>query len=328
MLSRPIRSARRHRLCGFTLVELLVVIAIIGILVGLLLPAVQMARDAARRSQSQNNLKQICLATQNFELARRFYPPGFVWSNSHYNSPGFTDGSLFLQILPYVEEVNRLQKAEDNNSAFYAITYESLPPKVMMNPCDPTLPSNGSQYHPGTKINYAVGCYAANAQVFGCITKNNANKAFPATVRTHVPAYVLDGLSNTIGFAEKQSILRSTTSYSEVTYFAYSNTNYVGHIPVFAMKQSDIITPIRYAGSGSLAVPANAVGPESKFQITPKVSGTVNLADWQRCHAPRSSGIMVALLDGSVRMVSSSVDKNVWWGAVTPQGKEILASNW
>src|SRR3977135_4188548 len=65
-----------HRRRGFTLVELLVVIAIIGILVALLLPAIQAAREAGRRSQCANNLKQIGLAILNFESSRKSYPPG------------------------------------------------------------------------------------------------------------------------------------------------------------------------------------------------------------------------------------------------------------
>ena len=89
-------QARRHR-AGFTLVELLVVIAIIGILIALLLPAVQAAREASRRSACQNNLRQIGLAAQNFHDSRKAFPPlrlagGDGWA------------TFWVMILPYVEQ--------------------------------------------------------------------------------------------------------------------------------------------------------------------------------------------------------------------------------
>ena len=89
---------------GFTLVELLVVIAIIGILVALLLPAVQSAREAARRSQCSNNLKQIGLALQNIHDSEGALPQGVYTDPSNDTSPGL---SWFTRLLPYIEEQNK-----------------------------------------------------------------------------------------------------------------------------------------------------------------------------------------------------------------------------
>jgi prepilin-type N-terminal cleavage/methylation domain-containing protein len=93
---------------AFTLVELLVVIAIIATLIGLLLPAVQSAREASRRSQCSNHLKQVGLAALGYESAQRRLPPQFGWSGE--NSTGGI-GTVFFHLLPYLERNPLYQSA-------------------------------------------------------------------------------------------------------------------------------------------------------------------------------------------------------------------------
>ncbi len=97
---KRLASVENGRRSGFTLIELLVVIAIIAVLVALLLPAIQQAREAARRSQCKNNLKQIGLALHNFEEAFGKLPAGAFWNQ---NGTG-GKGSIFVYLTPYLEQ--------------------------------------------------------------------------------------------------------------------------------------------------------------------------------------------------------------------------------
>jgi len=107
--TRALQITRQHR-SGFTLIELLVVIAIIAILVSLLLPAVQQARESARRTQCKSNLKQLALAAHNFESAYKKLPPGQVFSVAAYSNFALMDNMTLIgthvYLLPYLEQDN------------------------------------------------------------------------------------------------------------------------------------------------------------------------------------------------------------------------------
>ena len=154
----------RHR--GFTLIELLVVIAIIAILIGLLVPAVQKVRDAAARSTCQNNLKQITLATINFENANKAYPWNAITKNNSQTpyipymagtvptvgQKSGTQGrcSVLVTILPYMEQTNLYQGWTFNvdwcDTRFNATANGPVGQPVTSYTCPSTPPQNPVTY--------------------------------------------------------------------------------------------------------------------------------------------------------------------------------------
>jgi prepilin-type N-terminal cleavage/methylation domain-containing protein/prepilin-type processing-associated H-X9-DG protein len=124
-------SPRRSPVGGFTLIELLVVIAIIAVLIALLLPAVQSAREAARRSQCVNNMKQIGLGISHYESSQSSYPPGAIhYQESPYDCTQVSRGfSMFLLIMPLMEQQNIF------NSINLALPTGNVPPVAQQSTC-------------------------------------------------------------------------------------------------------------------------------------------------------------------------------------------------
>jgi hypothetical protein len=166
--------------------------------------------------------------------------------------------------------------------------------------------------------NYGVGSYASNFQALGWffndgpMSKNPAYYPVGLNRQLMTITGITDGTSNTIFTTEHTTVCINNT-YSEggdanlYTIWAYGRSAWAEWNPLFAW----LIT-----------------GPASKFQVMPITSGAQATCQQYLAAAPRSAGILTGLGDGSVRLVSSSVSPNTWWAACTPNGGEVLQSDW
>ncbi len=197
----PASKSRDSVSRGFTLIELLVVIAIIGVISALLLPAVQAAREAARRTQCRNNLKQIGLALHNYLDANRVFPPSICLNGAVTTSGGVW--SILVRLLPYVEQNNAYQTAGvsvNNYNSANPVPADRMglyicPDEINDKPHGTTFPTD----------------YAFNGgtwQYYDPTTGTGGDGAFfPNSKAT--PAWFVDGLSETLAFAE----VKAFTSY-------------------------------------------------------------------------------------------------------------------
>lgn len=158
------RSLVRLTRCGFTLVELLVVIAIIGVVVGLLLPAVQAARESARRAQCSNNLKQIGLAIQQHHAGQGRLPPGTLRSNDDGDPTGVAGFGWATFLLPYVEEKDLYNRLALPTGELNDILKEpakrelvQVPLRVFRCPSDGSAPLNADRPFAGDKYGHTPG---------------------------------------------------------------------------------------------------------------------------------------------------------------------------
>jgi prepilin-type N-terminal cleavage/methylation domain-containing protein len=298
---------------GFTLVELLVVIAIISILVALLLPAVQASREAARRAQCSNNLKQLGLAAHQYHDQHLHLPPGMGYTPLATNGVW---GGHFFHLLPYLEEGNLYQRARGqvalptgpvtmyfpgNNNVF------SQPVPTFLCPSDPSVDPGGIVAING--ISWGASCYATNSQVFAPIRGSPQG-------RTRL-AEITDGTSNTIVYAEKYARCTSTSmSLDGGSFWAYC-ANHLFDLPP-PMNQPFKPYHAGFAIAGYFGNPVPP-GPGSRFQVQP----TPGNCDPTRTATSHTSGILVGLADGSVRTLAPNMGGDAWWAAVTPSGGEV-----
>jgi prepilin-type N-terminal cleavage/methylation domain-containing protein/prepilin-type processing-associated H-X9-DG protein len=327
-MNQHIRKTECRPRCGFTLVELLTVIAIVGLLIALLLPAVQAAREAARNSQCQNNLKQLGVALHNFESARRHLPSG-AESKEYPADPAtphtFYRWSVLAYLTPFLENT-AAYNALDLSLPLYTRTFGIFPENAaganllvpeFLCPSDRQEPVSSS-FGP---TNYA----ATSGTGIGGGTPFNTDGLFFVNSRTRLKD-VSDGTSKTVAMSE--SILgvnppafapRETVDPRFVYAFSFAvpmtdaacsgaaQWNYTdprGFAWVNGEVRSGIYNHYWTPNTAEIdCVSAKTGGP-----ITQRYAAY----GWRAARSLHQGGVNALAADGSVRRISDEVDITVW----------------
>lgn len=308
-----VRSSR-----GFTLIELLVVIAIIAVLIALLLPAVQQAREAARRSQCKNNLKQIGLAMHNYHDVFNTFPPGFisktpcntaaVWTGCNQGELGLYSWGAF--VLPYVDQsplyslLNVGNVTLDQNLA-NPVTRQALQQPMTMFMC-PSDPGPGLNNFASATNNYNFNVTDGTNSY--AIARSNYVMVANAWDSTTPPVYPVQyGAAMGVGFQGSKINLRDITDGSSNTLlvgeraFVYKSNNRVGGATVIGFSSSN---NTQNSSWGQKANSMAAVGITYNG-INALLGGEHDVRGFSSNHV---GGCQFVMCDGSVRFISENID--------------------
>jgi prepilin-type N-terminal cleavage/methylation domain-containing protein len=329
-------DARRKR-AGFTLLELLVVCAIIAVLLGLLLPAVQRARESANRTKCQSNLRQLALGMHTHHDVKGCLPPALGWIGSG-NFAGSIYGNAFYHLLPFIEERGVFEQgngyvASTGSPATYYADFsakdvpsrprsQALP--LFQCPVDITMPTTGMGPF---NADWGASSYAYNAQVFGKPTLAAGGTSIDLGPSSwarlpKLPFDIPDGLASTILLTEKlagcsgRNMGSSPISWNNLTLFTLVNPNQpaVGAFRIPNWPSWNFNNTNSNTADGPVSAPTDCL---PLFNATPPCDPT-------RPSGGHSGILVVVMSDSSTRVVAKTVSPASWWAALTSNGKDIV----
>jgi prepilin-type N-terminal cleavage/methylation domain-containing protein/prepilin-type processing-associated H-X9-DG protein len=343
-------GTRKRR--GFTLIELLAVIGIIAVLIGLLLPAVQSAREAARRVQCVNNLKQIGLALFNYENSVGSFPPGQLEGNDN------ADWSAQTFLLPYLEQkdvyntINFLGYPANNPSS----PANSLNQTAFMTTIKEYLcPSDLDRLTTGTGHNNYASCsgsspdsVAQRGPFAGPFIGPDPTTGHGRIAQVFGFRDITDGLSNTAAFSEKVKGIGNTNARDPLTptstvldVAATGNvsipSDYSNDCRAADPRTTNLESGIYYTSFGGqgtywfLGEPPFSrythVMPPNTWSCDYGTGGGVGIWGAHTASSRHPGGVNVLLCDGSVKFIKSSIARETWWAIGTQANGEVLSSD-
>ncbi len=336
---------------GFTLIELLVVIAIIAVLIALLLPAVQQAREAARRSQCKNNLKQIGLALANYESTFQVFPFGKGLSYAA-PAPVYARWSVHSMILPYMDQqplYNQLNFSTPPDTPGMGLVPPGgfMPPystggintaaaqtKVPMFLCpsdgDVLIAWQGGNNYCGNQCDWLCDVGTA-APALSTIVPTELNQGVFFYLSKVRAAMVTDGMSNTVFFSEKIRGTGSPNPISDLftmpaqTSLATTYSTCIGLNPLTATPLSSLWGASWVMGENCCTLYNHVSTPNTISCAGTGFPGTMtNMAMQVTANSRHIGGVQVMMGDGSVRFAGNSINLALWQGLATRNGGEVI----